>query len=210
MKIDFNPSEEIKKLYRNLITAESRVKKDFNRLMDEDFGERDFEKEGRRILLNIKAFEEGYKKLKNYLENDDEIDERTEEIFEQALDKMEFQTIPKIDSMKEKIQSFDVHIDLENEEDEEKKVENLSLKEQYKKMELQEINDLMQQTNLILELCNSNGIDTKKIIEAKDELENYKQGLLNDNENKKENYETGEKNEVLEETKGKCVKCLII
>ena len=126
MKVDFNPSEEIKKLYRNLITAESRVKKDFNRLMNEDFGERDFEKEGRRILLNIKAFEEGYKKLKNYLENDDEIDERTEEIFEQALDKMEFQTIPKIDSMKEKIQSFDV--DLENEEDEEKEVEKFQYK----------------------------------------------------------------------------------
>ena len=77
-------------------------------------------------------------------------------------------------------------------------------------MEIQEINNIMKQTNLILELCNSKGIDTKKIIEAKDELDNYRQGLLNDNENKKENYETGEKNEVLEETKGKCVKCIII
>ena len=211
MKVDFNPTEEIKKLYQNLKKAESMLKKDFNRLMDKDFGGRDFEREGRRISSNIKAFEEGYKKLKNNMENNnDEIDELIKENIEKDLYKMKENTIPMIDIMKEKNQNFEVPFDLENEEDEEKEVENFNIKEEHKKMEIQEINNIMKHTNLILELCNSKGIDTKKIIEAKDELDNYKQGLLNDNENKKENYETGEKNEVLEETKGKCVKCLII
>ena len=211
MKVDFNPSEEIKKLYQNLKKAESMLKKDFNRLMDEDFGGRDFEREGRRISSNIKAFEEGYKKLKNNMENNnDEIDEQIKEIIEEDLYKMKGNTIPMIDIIKEKNQNFEVPFNLENEEDEEKEVENFNIKEEHKKMEIQEINNIMKQTNLILELCNSKGIDTKKIIEAKDELDNYRQGLLNDNENKKENYETGEKNEVLEETKGNCVKCLII
>ena len=107
--------EKLKKLYQTLQKSVSQIKKDSPKLLDEEFGQRQWDKEGSKIEKNIKLFHKGLKDLKNKLEDAKENGTVKEEMLDKIegdLEKIENNTIPIVEQMEDKIRTFD-KLDLE-------------------------------------------------------------------------------------------------
>ena len=120
--------EKLRKLYQNLQKSVAQIKKDRTKLLADEFGQREWDKEGSRIEKNIKLFRKGLKDLKNSFDDAKEngtIKEEMSNKIESDLEKIENDIIPSVDQMEDKIRNFDKPDlelrDKQDEEDEEEK-----------------------------------------------------------------------------------------
>ena len=137
--------------------ASEQVKKDYNRLIKEDFGEQEWRKEGKKINTNIRKYEKMLKDVTRNLEKARDSEAASEDnitTVDEGLDKIRDQYEPMVRAMKEKINQFSIDLEMderegqgENEQDdgqqEQEQIEvNLMNNQEYlgqRKKELQEI-----------------------------------------------------------------------
>ena len=102
--------EKLRKAYSSLQKIIASIKKDHSRLIEGDFGQDEWNKEGMKIEKNIRAFKKGLKELKSNLStardngsaNEDTIDK-----IESELEKIKDNIEPMVQTMEEKINEFD-------------------------------------------------------------------------------------------------------
>lgn len=137
--------------------ASEQVKKDYNRLIKEDFGEQEWRREGKKINNNIRKYEKMLKDVTRNLEKARDSEAASEDnitTVDEGLDKIRDQYEPMVRAMKEKINQFSIDLEMderegqgENEQDdgqqEQEQIEvNLMTNQEYlgqRKKELQEI-----------------------------------------------------------------------
>ena len=157
MKEGLITDENLRQSYLNLKKASEQVKKDYNRLIKEDFGEQEWRKEGKKINTNIRKYEKMLKDVTRNLEKARDSEAASEDnitTVDEGLDKIRDQYEPMVRAMKEKINQFSIDLEMderegqgENEQDdgqqEQEQIEvNLMNNQEYlgqRKKELQEI-----------------------------------------------------------------------
>ena len=157
MKEGLITDENLRQSYLNLKKASEQVKKDYNRLIKEDFGEQEWRKEGKKINNNIRKYEKMLKDVTRNLEKARDSEAASEDnitTVDEGLDKIRDQYEPMVRAMKEKINQFSIDLEMderegqgENEQDdgqqEQEQIEvNLMNNQEYlgqRKKELQEI-----------------------------------------------------------------------
>ena len=157
MKEGLITDENLRQSYLNLKKASEQVKKDYNRLIKEDFGEQEWRKEGKKINTNIRKYEKMLKDVTRNLEKARDSEAASEDnitTVDEGLDKIRDQYEPMVRAMKEKINQFSIDLEMderegqgENEQDdgqqEQEQIEvNLMTNQEYlgqRKKELQEI-----------------------------------------------------------------------
>ena len=128
--------QKLRESYLGLKKVADQIKRDYNKFMGEDFSDKDWRSEGRRINNNIQKFEKLYQELQDNLENaknEDNFDSQTIQTVEDGLRGM--QNIQgNIRAMKDKIASSNYNIEMlsqenaeENEEDQQQGQEVLNL-----------------------------------------------------------------------------------
>ena len=157
MKEGLITDENLRQSYLNLKKASEQVKKDYNRLIKEDFGEQEWRREGKKINTNIRKYEKMLKDVTRNLEKARDSEAASEDnitTVDEGLDKIRDQYEPMVRAMKEKINQFSIDLEMderegqgENEQDdgqqEQEQIEvNLMNNQEYlgqRKKELQEI-----------------------------------------------------------------------
>ena len=157
MKEGLLTDENLRQSYLNLKKASEQVKKDYNRLIKEDFGEQEWRKEGKKINNNIRKYEKMLKDVTRNLEKARDSEAASEDnitTVDEGLDKIRDQYEPMVRAMKEKINQFSIDLEMderegqgENEQDdgqqEQEQIEvNLMNNQEYlgqRRKELQEI-----------------------------------------------------------------------
>ena len=157
MKEGLITDENLRQSYLNLKKASEQVKKDYNRLIKEDFGEQEWRKEGKKINTNIRKYEKMLKDVTRNLEKARDSEAASEDnitTVDEGLDKIRDQYEPMVRAMKEKINQFSIDLEMderegqgENEQDdgqqEQEQIEvNLMNNQEYlgqRRKELQEI-----------------------------------------------------------------------
>lgn len=157
MKEGLITDENLRQSYLNLKKASEQVKKDYNRLIKEDFGEQEWRREGKKINNNIRKYEKMLKDVTRNLEKARDSEAASEDnitTVDEGLDKIRDQYEPMVRAMKEKINQFSIDLEMderegqgENEQDdgqqEQEQIEvNLMNNQEYlgqRKKELQEI-----------------------------------------------------------------------
>ena len=157
MKEGLLTDENLRQSYLNLKKASEQVKKDYNRLIKEDFGEQEWRREGKKINNNIRKYEKMLKDVTRNLEKARDSEAASEDnitTVDEGLDKIRDQYEPMVRAMKEKINQFSIDLEMderegqgENEQDdgqqEQEQIEvNLMTNQEYlgqRKKELQEI-----------------------------------------------------------------------
>lgn len=157
MKEGLITDENLKQSYLNLKKTSEQVKKDYNRLIKEDFGEQEWRREGKKINNNIRKYEKMLKDVTRNLEKARDSEAASEDnitTVDEGLDKIRDQYEPMVRAMKEKINQFSIDLEMderegqgENEQDdgqqEQEQIEvNLMNNQEYlgqRKKELQEI-----------------------------------------------------------------------
>ena len=157
MKEGLLTDENLRQSYLNLKKASEQVKKDYNRLIKEDFGEQEWRREGKKINNNIRKYEKMLKDVTRNLEKARDSEAASEDnitTVDEGLDKIRDQYEPMVRAMKEKINQFSIDLEMderegqgENEQDdgqqEQEQIEvNLMNNQEYlgqRKKELQEI-----------------------------------------------------------------------
>ena len=157
MKEGLLTDENLRQSYLNLKKASEQVKKDYNRLIKEDFGEQEWRSEGKKINNNIRKYEKMLKDVTRNLEKARDSEAASEDnitTVDEGLDKIRDQYEPMVRAMKEKINQFSIDLEMderegqgENEQDdgqqEQEQIEvNLMTNQEYlgqRKKELQEI-----------------------------------------------------------------------
>jgi methyl-accepting chemotaxis protein len=157
MKEGLITDENLRQSYLNLKKASEQVKKDYNRLIKEDFGEQEWRKEGKKINNNIRKYEKMLKDVTRNLEKARDSEAASEDnitTVDEGLDKIRDQYEPMVRAMKEKINQFSIDLEMderegqgENEQDdgqqEQEQIEvNLMNNQEYlgqRRKELQEI-----------------------------------------------------------------------
>ena len=145
--------EKLKKLYQTLQKSVSQIKKDSPKLLDEEFGQRQWDKEGSKIEKNIKLFHKGLKDLKNKLEDAKENGTVKEEMLDKIegdLEKIENNTIPIVEQMEEKIRTFEKpDLELKEKQDEEEEEEKGQQQEMV--MDLMNNKEMLKQRREVLQ-----------------------------------------------------------
>ena len=157
MKEGLLTDENLRQSYLNLKKASEQVKKDYNKLIKEDFGEQEWRREGKKINKNIRKYEKMLKDVTRNLEKARDSEAASEDnitTVDEGLDKIRDQYEPMVRAMKEKINQFSIDLEMderegqgENEQDdgqqEQEQIEvNLMNNQEYlgqRKKELQEI-----------------------------------------------------------------------
>ena len=157
MKEGLITDENLRQSYLNLKKASEQVKKDYNRLIKEDFGEQEWRREGKKINTNIRKYEKMLKDVTRNLEKARDSEAASEDnitTVDEGLDKIRDQYEPMVRAMKEKINQFSIDLEMderegqgENEQDdgqqEQEQIEvNLMNNQEYlgqRRKELQEI-----------------------------------------------------------------------
>jgi methyl-accepting chemotaxis protein len=157
MKEGLITDENLRQSYLNLKKASEQVKKDYNRLIKEDFGEQEWRREGKKINNNIRKYEKMLKDVTRNLEKARDSEAASEDnitTVDEGLDKIRDQYEPMVRAMKEKINQFSIDLEMderegqgENEQDdgqqEQEQIEvNLMNNQEYlgqRRKELQEI-----------------------------------------------------------------------
>ena len=157
MKEGLLTDENLRQSYLNLKKASEQVKKDYNKLIKEDFGDQDWKKDGNKINNNLRKYEKMLKDVTRNLEQAKDSGSASEEnitTVDEGLDKIRDQYEPMVRAMKEKINQFNIDMEMdekdgpgENEQDdgqqEQEQVEvNLMNNQEYlgqRRKELQEI-----------------------------------------------------------------------
>ena len=157
MKEGLITDENLRQSYLNLKKASEQVKKDYNRLIKEDFAEQEWRREGKKINNNIRKYEKMLKDVTRNLEKARDSEAASEDnitTVDEGLDKIRDQYEPMVRAMKEKINQFSIDLEMderegqgENEQDdgqqEQEQIEvNLMNNQEYlgqRKKELQEI-----------------------------------------------------------------------
>ena len=157
MKEGLLTDENLRQSYLNLKKASEQVKKDYNKLIKEDFGDQEWKKDGNKINNNLRKYEKMLKDVTRNLEQAKDSGTASEEnitTVDEGLDKIRDQYEPMVRAMKEKINQFNIDMEMdekdgpgENEQDdgqqEQEQVEvNLMNNQEYlgqRRKELQEI-----------------------------------------------------------------------
>ena len=157
MKEGLITDENLRQSYLNLKKASEQVKKDYNKLIKEDFGDQEWKKDGNKINNNLRKYEKMLKDVTRNLEQAKDSGSASEEnitTVDEGLDKIRDQYEPMVRAMKEKINQFNIDMEMdekdgpgENEQDdgqqEQEQVEvNLMNNQEYlgqRRKELQEI-----------------------------------------------------------------------
>jgi len=157
MKEGLLTDENLRQSYLNLKKASEQVKKDYNKLIKEDFGDQEWKKDGNKINNNLRKYEKMLKDVTRNLEQAKDSGSASEEnitTVDEGLDKIRDQYEPMVRAMKEKINQFNIDMEMdekdgpgENEQDdgqqEQEQVEvNLMNNQEYlgqRRKELQEI-----------------------------------------------------------------------
>ena len=157
MKEGLLTDENLRQSYLNLKKASEQVKKDYNKLIKEDFGDQAWKRDGNKINNNLRKYEKMLKDVTRNLEQAKDSGSASEEnitTVDEGLDKIRDQYEPMVRAMKEKINQFNIDMEMdetdgpgENEQDdglqEQEQVEvNLMNNQEYlgqRRKELQEI-----------------------------------------------------------------------
>ena len=157
MKEGLLTDENLRQSYINLKKASEQVKKDYNKLIKEDFGDQAWKRDGNKINNNLRKYEKMLKDVTRNLEQAKDSGSASEEnitTVDEGLDKIRDQYEPMVRAMKEKINQFNIDMEMdetdgpgENEQDdglqEQEQVEvNLMNNQEYlgqRRKELQEI-----------------------------------------------------------------------
>ena len=157
MKEGLLTDENLRQSYLNLKKASEQVKKDYNKLIKEDFGDQEWKKDGNKINNNLRKYEKMLKDVTRNLEQAKDSGSASEEnitTVDEGLDKIRDQYEPMVRAMKEKINQFNIDMEMdekdgpgENEQDdgqqEQEQIEvNLMNNQEYlgqRRKELQEI-----------------------------------------------------------------------
>ena len=157
MKEGLLTDENLRQSYLNLKKASEQVKKDYNKLIKEDFGDQEWKKDGNKINNNLRKYEKMLKDVTRNLEQAKDSGSASEEnitTVDEGLDKIRDQYEPMVRAMKEKINQFNIDMEMDekdgpgdNEQDdgqqEQEQVEvNLMNNQEYlgqRRKELQEI-----------------------------------------------------------------------
>ena len=157
MKEGLLTDENLRQSYLNLKKASEQVKKDYNKLIKEDFGDQEWKKDGNKINNNLRKYEKMLKDVTRNLEQAKDSGSASEEnitTVDEGLDKIRDQYEPMVRAMKEKINQFNIDMEMdekdgpgENEQDdgqqEQEQVEvNLMNNQEYlgqRRKELQEM-----------------------------------------------------------------------
>ena len=116
MKEGWITDENLRQSYLNLKKASEQVKKDYNRLIKEDFGESEWRKEGKKINNNIRKYEKMLKDVTNNLERARDSEAASEDnitTVDEGLDKIRDQYEPMVRAMKEKINQFSIDLEMD-------------------------------------------------------------------------------------------------
>ena len=157
MKEGLLTDENLRQSYLNLKKASEQVKKDYNKLIKEDFGDQEWKKDGNKINNNLRKYEKMLKDVTRNLEQAKDSGTASEEnitTVDEGLDKIRDQYEPMVRAMKEKINQFNIDMEMDekdgpgdNEQDdgqqEQEQIEvNLMNNQEYlgqRRKELQEI-----------------------------------------------------------------------
>ena len=157
MKEGLLTDENLRQSYLNLKKASEQVKKDYNKLIKEDFGDQEWKRDGNKINNNLRKYEKMLKDVTRNLDQAKDSGTASEEnitTVDEGLDKIRDQYEPMVRAMKEKINQFNIDMEMdekdgpgENEQDdgqqEQEQVEvNLMNNQEYlgqRRKELQEI-----------------------------------------------------------------------
>ena len=157
MKEGLLTDENLRQSYLNLKKASEQVKKDYNKLIKEDFGDQEWKKDGNKINNNLRKYEKMLKDVTRNLDQAKDSGTASEEnitTVDEGLDKIRDQYEPMVRAMKEKINQFNIDMEMdekdgpgENDQDdgqqEQEQVEvNLMNNQEYlgqRRKELQEI-----------------------------------------------------------------------
>ena len=119
MKEGLLTDENLRQSYLNLKKASEQVKKDYNRLIKEDFGDQEWRKEGKKINTNLRKYEKMLKDVTRNLETAKDNGGASEDnisTVDEGLDKIRDQFEPMVRAMKEKINQFNVDLEMEEKE----------------------------------------------------------------------------------------------
>ena len=101
--------EELKSSFLNLKKITELIKKDYSKLMNPEFADKEWKKEGKKINANIKKYEKSLKDVSNKVEEAKENENISEENIskvDEGLDKIKDQFEPMVRAMREKIEQF--------------------------------------------------------------------------------------------------------
>ena len=121
MKEGLLTDEKLKSSYLALKKVSDQVKKDYNRLIKEDFQEDEWRREGRKIDVNLKKYEKMLGEVERLLENAKDNESASEESIstvEEGLEKLKDTLDPMVRAMNDKINQFDTNFEMDNQNNE--------------------------------------------------------------------------------------------
>lgn len=116
MKEGLLTDENLRQSYLNLKKASEQVKKDYNKLIKEDFGDQEWKKDGNKINNNLRKYEKMLKDVTRNLEQAKDSGSASEEnitTVDEGLDKIRDQYEPMVRAMKEKINQFNIDMEMD-------------------------------------------------------------------------------------------------
>ena len=116
MKEGLLTDENLRQSYLNLKKASEQVKKDYNKLIKEDFGDQAWKRDGNKINNNLRKYEKMLKDVTRNLEQAKDSGSASEEnitTVDEGLDKIRDQYEPMVRAMKEKINQFNIDMEMD-------------------------------------------------------------------------------------------------
>ena len=185
MKEGLLTDEKLKSSYLALKKVSDQVKKDYNRLIKEDFQEDEWRREGRKIDVNLKKYEKMLGEVERLLENAKDNESASEESIstvEEGLEKLKDTLDPMVRAMNDKISQFDTNFEMdnqnnegENEEDQEQEqgqiTMNLMNNQEMLKQRREELQEIHKTAALIKDTTDKMAQDLVKQGEQLDDVE---------------------------------------
>ena len=178
--------EKLKQSYRTLQKFADQVKKDCNKLMDSEFGEDEWKKEGKKIDINLKKFDKIYKEIKTNVQNakdNGNVNGESLEIIEEGLENIKENVEPMVERMKDKIGNFENNYEMEggdnkeeNEEEQEQEqgqiVMDLMNNKEVLEIRRKELEDIHKTNALIKDTTDIMAVKVKEQADILDNVEN--------------------------------------
>ena len=133
MKEGLLSDEDLKQSFLNLKKITEQIKKDYSKLMNPEFADKEWKKEGKKISANIKKYEKNVKDVSNKVElareNETISDENITKV-DEGVDKIKDQFEPMIRAMNEKINQFTIDQEMDEREGQDENDQDDGLQQQ--------------------------------------------------------------------------------
>jgi len=117
MKEGLLSDDKLKSSYLALKNVSELVKKDYNKLIKENFQDEEWRREGRKIDINLKKYEKILKDVERILDNakgNENVSEDSISVVEEGVEQIKENLEPMIRAMNEKIGQFDTNFEMES------------------------------------------------------------------------------------------------